>query len=172
MMIKILFFLSIVILINTSHAESISLNIRTATGDVTVISVETDKYISDIKNEISQSDISVHPLKQRLIFNGTTMSDGRLLSDYGLQSGNTLDVHELDGKSTEHYFSSGDDISVDVLNEATTYATLSNSPVSNADLLGTWHVTQTTNKMCDDPTPYATDPDYPQKMNNVDFPCL
>ena len=62
MMIKILFFLSIVILINTSHAESISLNIRTATGDVTVISVETDRYISDIKNEISQSDISVHPL--------------------------------------------------------------------------------------------------------------
>lgn len=162
MMIKILFFLSIVILINTSHAESISLNIRTATGDVTVISVETDRYISDIKNEISQSDISVHPLKQRLIFNGITMSEGKLLSDYGLQSGNTLDVHELDGKSTEHYFSSGDDISVDVLNEATTYATLSNSPVSNADLLGTWHVTQTTNKMCDDPTPYATDPDYPQ----------
>jgi len=67
----------------------IPVTIKTLSGKSVVIKVKPTERVSDVKGKLYRNE-GIPPSQQRLIWNGKHMADDRLMSEYGVNSGDTI----------------------------------------------------------------------------------
>jgi ubiquitin C len=70
-------------------SSSIQVLIKTLTGKVIELTVETSDLVENLRNKIKNKE-GIPPSQQRLIFGGNQLEDGKTLAEYNVENGSTI----------------------------------------------------------------------------------
>jgi len=73
----------------TPTQPTFPVTIRTLSGKSVVVKLKPTERVRDVKDHLFRNE-GIPPTQQRLIWNGKHLADERLLSEYGVNSGDTI----------------------------------------------------------------------------------